>query len=105
LVRIRSEVSPALEMTEIVDRVCKGPANANKALLFENVKGRSIPVLLNAFGSAERMAWALGVDSLEDLRTKLSHLVDLRPPTSLGDSVGRGSALLRALRDAGLRPR
>ncbi len=105
LVRIRSEVSPALEMTEIVDRVCKGPANANKALLFENVKGRSIPVLLNAYGSAERMAWALGVDSLEDLRTKLSRLIDLRPPTSLGDSVGRGSALLRALRDAGLRPR
>ncbi len=45
-----------LEMTEIADRVCKGPKRANKALLFENVKGSSIPVLINAFGSSERMA-------------------------------------------------
>lgn len=105
LVRIRTKVSPVLEMTEIADRVCKGPESANKALLFENVQGCSIPVLINAFGSSERMAWALGVDRLEDLRSRLSHLIDLRPPEGLGDAMGRGSAALRALRDAGLRPR
>ena len=52
LVRIRTKVSPVLEMTEIADRVCKGPESANKALLFENVQGCSIPVLINAFGSS-----------------------------------------------------
>ena len=105
LVRIRAEVSPELEITEIADRVCKGPAAANKALLFENVKGQSIPVLINMFGSAERMAWALGVDDLDQLGAKLTALIDLRLPDGLNEVVGRGSALLRALRDSGLKPR
>ncbi|MCU0522170.1 MAG: menaquinone biosynthesis decarboxylase [Anaerolineae bacterium] len=105
LVRIRAQVSAELEITEIANRVCKGPAAANKALLFENVKGRSTPVLINMFGSAERMAWALGVGDLDQLRAKLAALIDLRPPDGLNNAVGRGSALLRALRDAGLKPR
>ena len=33
----------------------------NVALLFENVKGYNMPVLMNAFGSMERMAIAFGV--------------------------------------------
>ena len=61
LVRIRQPVSTELEITEITDRVCKGPAAQNKALLFEKPVGYEVPVLINAFGSAERMAWALGV--------------------------------------------
>jgi 4-hydroxy-3-polyprenylbenzoate decarboxylase len=105
LVRIAAPVSPALEMTEIVDRVSKGPDTHNKALLFENVKERDVPVLLNMFGSARRMAWALGVEDLDDLRRNLGALLDLRPPSSLGETIGRGRDLLRALRDAGIKPR
>jgi 4-hydroxy-3-polyprenylbenzoate decarboxylase len=56
LVRIKTPVSPLLEITEITDRVSKGPVQENKALLFESVSGSEIPVLINAFGSAERMA-------------------------------------------------
>ena len=59
LARILTPVSAALEITEIVDRVSKGPAGHNKALLFENVRGSDMPVLINMFGSAHRMAWAL----------------------------------------------
>ncbi|HJW33902.1 MAG TPA: menaquinone biosynthesis decarboxylase, partial [Holophagaceae bacterium] len=43
------------------DRVSKEPGGG-KALLFEQVKGRRIPVLMNAYGSKRRMAMALGVE-------------------------------------------
>ena len=49
--RITAPVSRDLEITEIADRVSKGPAEANVALLFENVAGATMPVLINAFGS------------------------------------------------------
>ena len=61
LVRIKSFVSPHLEITEITDRVSK---NNGKALLFEN-NGTGFPVLINAFGSEKRMCMALGVDNLD----------------------------------------
>ncbi|MGC9522080.1 MAG: menaquinone biosynthesis decarboxylase [Anaerolineae bacterium] len=105
LARIAVPVSPVLEITEIVDRVSKGPAAQNKALLFENVTGHDMPVLANAFGSPQRMAWALGVEELEDLRRKLEALLDLSPPDGIGDALARGRALLGALRDAGVKPR
>ena len=53
LKRIKTSVDPILEISEITDRVSKkfGPA-----LLFENPKGSSHPLLINAFGSYRRMA-------------------------------------------------
>ncbi|MCL5951690.1 MAG: UbiD family decarboxylase, partial [Chloroflexi bacterium] len=44
LKRITVPVSQELEMTEIADRVVKGPANENVALLFEDVRGQTMPV-------------------------------------------------------------
>jgi len=105
LIRVSHTVSPELEITEIVDRVSKGPPTRNKALLFEDVLGHEIPVLINMFGNANRMAWALHVDDLEDLRHNLAALVDLQLPRGLGGAMKRGRALLDALRAAGLRPR
>jgi 4-hydroxy-3-polyprenylbenzoate decarboxylase len=57
LKRVRVEVDPELEITEIVGRVIeqKGPA-----LLFENVKGSRFPLLINALASDKRIEWALG---------------------------------------------
>ena len=54
LLRIKESVSPILEITKITDRVSKQPGGG-KALLFENVEGSSMPVLINAFGSTKRM--------------------------------------------------
>ncbi|WP_028973808.1 menaquinone biosynthesis decarboxylase [Spirochaeta cellobiosiphila] len=73
LKRIKKEVSPHLEITEIVDRVSKkyGPA-----LLFENVKGSDYPVLINAFGTYERMALALGSESIDTKAKELEDLID-----------------------------
>src|SRR5688572_10791534 len=62
LKRIGLEVDPILEISEIADRVSK---RAGPALLFENVRGSRMPLIINAFGSARRMAMALGVESVE----------------------------------------
>jgi len=55
--RVKTEVDPILEVTEIADRVIKenGPA-----LIFENVKGADFPLAMNLFGTEERVELALG---------------------------------------------
>jgi 4-hydroxy-3-polyprenylbenzoate decarboxylase len=105
LTRICSPISPELEITEITDRVSKGPIERNKALLFEKVTGSELPVLMNAFGSAQRIAWALGVEDLEELNLRLAHLIDPHLPKGLGEVVDRGRGLLAALMAAGMRPK
>ena len=104
LKRISVEVSPELEITEIVDRVSKGPLDHNVALLFEKVTGSEFPVLINSLGHPQRMAWALGVESLEDLAPKLAALLDPQPPHGLGNTLSRANQLLGSLRAIGLAP-
>lgn len=57
LERVTTKVSPLLEISEITHRISKekGPA-----LLFENVEGSDIPLLINLFGSRERIELGLG---------------------------------------------
>lgn len=104
LKRIKTRVSPELEITEITDRVSKGSLDKNVALLFENVKGSDFPVLINSLGHPERMAWALGVDDLEELNQRLAALMDPKLPQGLGPALARANDLLGALRAVGLRP-
>ena len=105
LVSVTLPVSPLLEITEITDRVCKAPAQRNKALLFENLPGCDIPVLINLFGSAERMAWALGVEDLNELNTNLAEVLDPRLPQGLRDTLGRAQGLLDVFRSVGVKPK
>ena len=72
--RVKTPVSCELEMTEIADRMVKsnGPA-----LLFENVSGYNIPVVMNLFCSDQRMAWALGVESIDQLVFRLEEMLQL----------------------------
>ena len=86
LKRIKTEVDPELEITEIVDRVSKGPDSKNVALLFENVKGSKMPVLINAFGSYERMSLAMGVEKLDDIADELREMLKL-PYVSLQNKM------------------
>ena len=104
LIRITAPVSPYLEITEITDRISKSPADHNKALLFENVEGSAMPVLINALGSARRMALALGVDDLDEVRRDLARIIDPKLPQGMGDMVKRGSDLLGVLRSIGFGP-
>jgi len=86
LKRIRSEVDPVLEITEIADRVSKGAAKkygrpGGPALLFENVKGANgIPVLINQFGSERRMQMALGVEKLDEIAERIRQLLNMKSP-------------------------
>jgi len=83
--RVAAPVSRDLEIAEITDRVSKGPADKNVALLFENVQGFGIPVLINAFGAPDRMAAALGVERLDDVGARVAKLLDLSMPGTLVD--------------------
>ncbi|MDO8690471.1 MAG: UbiD family decarboxylase, partial [Dehalococcoidia bacterium] len=76
LQRVQVPVSRDLEISEITDRVSKSAAG-NVALLFENVEGFSVPLLINAFGSARRMAWALGVEDLDEPGQRLAKITSL----------------------------
>ena len=108
--RIREEVSPELEITEITDRVSKIGASSHPfrkergkdgapgskdgahplvenyapggpALLFENVKGHpGHKVLINQFGSERRMALALGVERIDEIAERIHGLMNLKPP-------------------------
>jgi 4-hydroxy-3-polyprenylbenzoate decarboxylase len=84
LKRISVEVDPILEITEIADRVSK---RGGPALLFENVKGSHLPLLINAFGSTRRMALALEVDSVEQVAVRLRELVHTKPPEGFIDKL------------------
>lgn len=98
LKRITAPVSQDLEITEIANRVMKGPREQNVALLFENVRGQTMPVVIGLFGTEQRMAWALGVERLEDLNTKLAEFISLDMPRGLFDKARRGWEVLNALR-------
>ena len=104
--RIKTPVSNELEITEIADRVIK---SGGPALLFENPHGFDIPVLINMYGSQQRMAWALGVEHLDELIDRVQGLLDLMhgPPEglvnklrTLGQLVHLGSYQPKTIRNA-----
>lgn len=86
LKRITLEVDPILEMTEICDRTLRA---GGPALLFENPKGYTIPVLGNLFGTPRRVALGMGEDSVEALREVgklLAFLKEPEPPKGMRDA-------------------
>jgi 4-hydroxy-3-polyprenylbenzoate decarboxylase len=86
LVRIKTEVDPILEITEITDRMCKSQGGG-KALFFEKVRGSAFPVVTNLFGSFERMCMALEVRELDDVARRIEDLLNQAPPKSLIDKL------------------
>lgn len=77
--RIKTEVDPLLEISEITDRVTK---QGGPALLFEKVKGSSMPLLINTFGTLERICLALDVARLDDIGERIARLI--KPEVPLG---------------------
>jgi 4-hydroxy-3-polyprenylbenzoate decarboxylase len=83
LVRVREPVSPFLEMTEIQTRLI---AEGGPAALFENVVegGRrfAMPVLVNLFGTVERVAWGMDREphQLREVGEALAFLRQPEPP-------------------------
>ena len=82
--RIKAEVDPWLEVAAITHEVSKkwGPA-----LLFENVRGSKMPLLINAFGSPRRMNLSLGVDRLEEVAERIEGFLEMNAPAGLLDKI------------------
>ncbi|MDP9196547.1 MAG: UbiD family decarboxylase [Pseudomonadota bacterium] len=92
LVRVREPVSTHLEMTEIHTRLLaeKGPA-----VLFENViradgTKSDIPVLVNLFGTVERVAWGMDREphQLREVGETLAFLKQPEPPGGWREALG-----------------
>lgn len=82
--RISVPVSSDQEITEITDRVSK---SGGPALLFENVDGGRIPVLINALGSRRRMELALEVENIDEVASRLTDWLDFKSPQGLIEKV------------------
>ena len=91
LKRVKTPVSTELEMTEIQTRLLaeKGPA-----VLFENPLGDDgkefdVPVLVNLFGTVERVALGMGrsPEELREVGKMLAFLRQPEPPVGIGDAL------------------
>jgi 4-hydroxy-3-polyprenylbenzoate decarboxylase len=80
LLRVKTPISTNLEMTEIGTRLI---ASGGPAVLFENVVGSKIPVLINLFGTVERVAKGMGKkpEELRELGKTLAFLKQPEPPS------------------------
>lgn len=109
LARVSVPVDSALEIAAITERVCKSPSGkphrerdkhpyaqlGGRALRFDNVKGASMPLAINTFGSYWRIGQALGCDTLEDLADRVQQLIKPEMPTTLLEKMKKGMDLLK----------
>jgi len=91
LVRVSTPVSTHLEMTEIQTRVL---AEGGPAILFEHVvqedgSKSDMPVLVNLFGTVERVAWGMDREphQLREVGETLAFLKQPEPPRGLKDAI------------------
>ncbi len=97
LKRIKLQIDPYLEMTEISDRTLRA---GGPALLFENPKGYDTPVLCNLFGTAKRVAMGMGQEEISALREVgklLAFLKEPEPPKSFRDLCAKIPKFKQAL--------
>lgn len=95
LLEIEAEVDSNLEITEITDRVSK---DFGKALLFKNVKGSNYPLLINTFGSYERMNLSLEVEKLDDIADTILDFMDVASYSTLINKIKSVPKLTRLAR-------
>lgn len=104
LVRVKEPVSTHLEMTQIGDRLInsQGPAvllenvktdnpkNDNETVDISVDKKSTMPVLLNLFGTVERVAWGMGrtPEQLREVGKTLAFLRQPEPPGGWKEAAG-----------------
>ena len=103
LKRIQTEVDPILEVAEITDRVSKmhmpgqppsgvQPGEARQpggpALLFQNINRHpGSQLLINQFGSEARMKLAVGVNSYDEIASRIRMFMDVKSPQGFLDKL------------------
>ena len=90
--RVRAQVDPVLEITEIADRMVK---QGGPALLFEKPAGARFPLAINVFGTLERTCFALGVNCFDEVAARITGMIPSNPLTTFTDKL----KLLWSLRD------
>ncbi len=103
LIRVTEPVDPYLEVTELADRFVK--AGESPALLFENplpgplgqaagrataartADGRPVPLVINLFASRQRLAWALGCETVDEAVAKIEAPLHAGMPGGLWDKL------------------
>jgi 4-hydroxy-3-polyprenylbenzoate decarboxylase len=111
--RVTAPVCPLLEVAAIADRVSKSPCArtsevaartdprhhhlGGQALLFENVEGSDMPLLINTFGSYRRVEMALGCTEggFEALADRIEQLVKPEPPVGVMEKIRKGLELAK----------
>src|SRR5688572_389188 len=93
LKRVKVEVDPVLEAGEIAQRVLR---EGGPALLFERPRGGSMPLVMNLFGTMERVRAALGREPAE-IGEELVQAVQRLNPPSLA-TLWRNRSVLSRLR-------
>lgn len=82
--RVKTQVDTDLEIAEILRRVmyANGPA-----VLFENVKKHTMPVLGNAFGSMKRLELGLETNDFTQIGQRIVDMTKMDIPSSLLDKI------------------
>ncbi len=91
--RIKALVDSDLEIAEISNRLLQA---GGPALIFENVKGSTIPVVVNLLGTVERVCWAMDMEDqseLEELGIRLGKLQSPKPPKKISQAIDFGKIL------------
>jgi 4-hydroxy-3-polyprenylbenzoate decarboxylase len=88
LKRIRVEVDPLLEAPEIAQRVVR---DGGPALFFERPAGSTTPLVMNLFGTLDRIRTALGREPGEIGRELIGVAERVNPPTLSGLWQSRGT--------------
>ncbi len=84
LKRVKTEVDPDLEIAEILRRemYSNGPA-----VLFENVKDHSMPVLGNAFGSMKRLEIGLEMTDFTEIGHRITDMTKMDMPSGILNKI------------------
>ncbi len=88
LARVAAEVDAALEIAEVTRRVAR---DGGPAILFERVRGQSLPLVTNLLGSEDRVRRALEIESLDAITTRIESLIAQHTPQNWFERLRSGA--------------